>query len=323
MSFKRLYELIKDTDLEPWLETMPQQIERAMHDDVNGKFPQWKDTLKQLPVINGAKIDLEQASVTAAAKTLLSVDEIAELEAKLKGLMPWRKGPYLLHGVEINTEWKSDLKWDRLKFAIKPLQGRTILDVGCGNGYHGWRMLGDGAELVIGIDPSALFVMQFQAVKHFLGEKNLFVLPLGIEDVPENLQAFDTVFSMGVFYHRKSPIDHLYQLRECLKPGGELVLETLVIPGDENQVLMPGDRYAQMRNVWFLPSSQAMKKWLKRCGFKNIKLVDETYTTVEEQRSTDWMQFHSLEDFLDPDDNTKTLEGYPAPLRAIFTADAP
>lgn len=323
MSFKYLYELIQNTDLEPWLETMPQQIERAMDDNVNGKFPLWKDTLNQLPVINGAQIDLESASVTATSSELLSVDEMAELERKLKALMPWRKGPYLLHGVEINTEWKSDIKWDRLKAAIKPLQGRTILDVGCGNGYHGWRMLGDGAELVIGIDPSALFVMQFQAVKHFLGEKNLFVLPLGIEDVPENLQAFDTVFSMGVFYHRKSPIDHLYQLRQCLKPGGELVLETLVIPGDENQLLMPGDRYAQMRNVWFLPSSQAMQKWLKRCGFKNIKLVDETYTTVDEQRSTDWMQFHSLDDFLDSDDKTKTLEGYPAPLRAIFTADAP
>ena len=323
MSFKHLYELIKGTDLEPWLKTMPQQIERAMHDDVNGKFPLWKDTLKQLPVIKSVQTDLESASVTVTAAQALTVDDISELERKLKNLIPWRKGPYLLHGVEINTEWKSDLKWDRLKAAIKPLHGKTVLDVGCGNGYHGWRMLGAGAELVIGIDPSALFVMQFQAVKHFLGEKNIFVIPLGIEDVPENLQAFDTVFSMGVFYHRKSPIDHLYQLRQCLKPGGELVLETLVIPGDENQLLMPDDRYAQMRNVWFLPSSQAMKKWLKRCGFKNIKLVNETYTTVDEQRSTDWMQFHSLTDFLDPDDKTKTLEGYPAPLRAIFTADAP
>ena len=323
MSFERLYALMKGTELESWLQTLPQQIDHALHDDVNGKFPEWKTVLKQLPVIELDEIQLDEKAVSAKATKALTDDEIQALKNKLKLLMPWRKGPYHLHGVDIDTEWRSDLKWDRLKSAIKPLHGRTVLDVGCGNGYHGWRMLGMGAELVVGIDPSALFVMQSQAIKHFLGDKNIFVLPLGIEAVPENLQAFDTAFSMGVFYHRKSPIDHLYQLRQCLKPGGELVLETLVIPGDENQVLMPGERYAQMRNVWFLPSSLAMIKWLKRCGFKNIKLVDETYTSAEEQRSTEWMQFHSLSEFLDPDDKRKTLEGYPAPLRAIFTADAP
>lgn len=323
MSFERLFELLKDTDLEPWLKMLPQQIEQALHDDVNGKFPEWKAVLKQLPVISPDEILMDSKHVTVNSVTSLSEEEILSLKDKLKQLMPWRKGPYLIHGVEIDTEWRSDLKWDRLQSVIKPLQGKTVLDVGCGNGYHGWRMLGMGAELVVGIDPSALFVMQFQAIKHFLGENNIFVLPLGIEAVPDNLQAFDTVFSMGVFYHRKSPIDHLYQLRQCLKPGGELVLETLVIPGDENQVLMPGERYAQMRNVWFLPSSQAMMKWLKRCGYKNIKLIEETYTSQEEQRSTEWMQFHSLKEFLDPGDNSRTIEGYPAPLRAIFTADAP
>jgi len=195
--------------------------------------------------------------------------------------------------------------------------------VGCGNGYHAWRMRGMGAKLVIGIDPSPLFVMQFEALQHFIDDDRVYVLPLGIEAVPDNLNAFDTVFSMGVFYHRKSPLEHLFQLKQCLKSGGELVFETLVIQGDEHHVLMPEDRYAQMRNVWFLPSSQAMMKWLQRCGFKHVKLIDESFTTVEEQRATEWMQFHSLKDFLDPNDSRKTIEGYQAPLRAIFTAEAP
>jgi len=323
MSFNRLYELIKDTELEPWLDTLEQQIEQALDNDVNGKLGGWKQVIEQLPCISASSVNLDSAAVSVSSLIALPDKQTVELKNALKQLMPWRKGPYNIHGVEIDTEWKSNLKWDRLKDAIKPLHGKTVLDVGCGNGYHGWRMLGMGAELVVGIDPSALFVMQFQAVKHFLGEHNLFVLPLGIEAVPENLQAFDSVFSMGVFYHRKSPIDHLYQLRQCLKPGGELVLETLVIPGDENQVLLPQDRYAQMRNVWFLPSSKAMMVWLKRCGFKNIKRLDESSTSTDEQRSTEWMQFHSLKEFLDPADETKTIEGYPAPVRAVFTADAP
>ena len=323
MSFDRLYELLRGTELESWLETLDKQIQQGLCNDTYGKLAGWKRALKELPEIQSQRVDLNSEKITVEAETPLSEDEKESLKDNLKQLMPWRKGPYLIHGVDVDTEWRSDLKWQRLSSAIKPLKGRTVLDVGCGNGYHTWRMRGMGAELVIGIDPSPLFVMQFQAVQHFIKEERVYVLPLGIEAVPDDLRAFDTVFSMGVFYHRKSPIDHLYQLRQCLKPGGELVLETLVIPGDEYQVLMPEDRYAQMRNVWFIPSSKAMIKWLQRCGFKNVKLVDESITGLEEQRSTEWMQFHSLKDFLNPLDNSKTIEGYPAPLRALFTAEAP
>ena len=128
---------------------------------------------------------------------------------------------------------------------------------------------------------------------------------------------------MGVFYHRRSPVDHILQLRDCLKPGGELVLETLVIDGDEKQVLVPEDRYGKMRNVWFIPSCDAVMLWMRRCGLKDIALVDVTPTSTNEQRKTEWMQYESLADYLDPDDPQKTVEGYPAPKRAIFTATAP
>ena len=128
---------------------------------------------------------------------------------------------------------------------------------------------------------------------------------------------------MGVLYHRRSPLDHLYELRACLRAGGELVLETLVIEGGEGQVLMPEQRYAKMRNTWFIPSVETMCLWLRRCGFKQVRCVDTVVTTLAEQRQTDWMHFESLADFLDPDDRSKTIEGYPAPVRAIFIANAP
>lgn len=323
MNIDRLYKLMKGTLLEPWIPVLEGQVKQGLSQESFGKLPEWQQAVDALPNYKASAVYLDKATVTVETEESLTDAEYEKLQATLKQLMPWRKGPYDLYGVNINTEWRSDFKWDRLKTEIKPLKGKTILDVGCGNGYHSWRMRGMGAELVIGIDPSALFVMQFQAVKHLVGDENVFVLPLGIEAVPDNLQAFDTVFSMGVLYHRRSAIDHLYQLRSCLKPGGELVLETLVIEGNENQVLVPEDRYAQMRNVWFIPSSAAMMMWLKRCGYKNIKLVDESYTRLDEQRATEWMQYHSLENYLDPDDHSKTIEGYPAPLRAIFTAEAP
>jgi tRNA (mo5U34)-methyltransferase len=149
----------------------------------------------------------------------------------------------------------------------------------------------------------------------------VYILPLGIEAVPPELGCFDTVFSMGVLYHRRSPIDHLLELKGCLRPGGELVLETLVVEGEADKVFMPEKRYAQMRNVWFLPSCAALMLWMQRCGFKNIRLVNVTKTSLAEQRSTAWMRFNSLQDFLDPLDESLTCEGLPAPARAIIIAD--
>jgi tRNA (mo5U34)-methyltransferase len=73
-----------------------------------------------------------------------------------------------------------------------------------------------------------------------------------------------------------------------------------------------------MRNVWFIPSVATLTDWLNDMKFKNIRCVDVTRTTGEEQRVTSWMEFESLADFLDPDDDSRTVEGYPAPKRAIF-----
>jgi tRNA (mo5U34)-methyltransferase len=245
------------------------------------------------------------------------------LRTTLMQLQPWRKGPFDLFGVRIDTEWHSDWKWDRLKDHIAPLSGRKVLDVGCGSGYHCWRMRGAGAELVLGIDPTLLFVMQFWALQRYIRDYKVGVLPLGIERLPPKLRFFDTVFSMGVLYHRRSPFDHLLELRDSLRPAGELVLETLVIDGNAGQVLVPDDRYARMNNVWFIPTGPTLKQWLKKVGFKNVQIVNTTSTTTEEQRATEWMTFQSLSHCLDPGDRNKTIEGYPAPKRAIIIAQAP
>jgi len=273
--------------------------------------------LDQLPEVP-AQAKLNQASVLLGEHC---TDQNI-LSEQLMGLHPWRKGPFRLGGIEIETEWHSDWKWDRLKNHIGNLNDQRILDIGCGNGYFGWRMLGAGARLVIGIDPTLLFVMQYFACRHFAGsELANVVLPLGIEDLPAGLSGFDSVFSMGVFYHRRSPIEHLQQLRKLTRPGGQVVLETLVVEGDENQVLVPEDRYARMRNVWFLPSSAALCNWMLRAGFSSVTCVDETTTTTAEQRSTAWMTFESLAESLQAGDHSKTLEGYPAPRRAILVAN--
>ncbi|WP_461518702.1 tRNA 5-methoxyuridine(34)/uridine 5-oxyacetic acid(34) synthase CmoB [Porticoccus sp.] len=304
-----------------WAELLPQQVAEGMAVERWGDLPDWQVVLQQLPPLIPAQIDLKDG-VTIGSTEDCNDASRQQLQKVLMGLHPWRKGPYDLFGLHLDTEWRSDWKWERVVPHLAPLQDRLVLDVGCGNGYHCWRMLGAGAKRVIGIDPSCKFVHQFYALKHYLGELPVDVLPVGIEQIPPELQAFDTVFSMGVFYHRRSPMDHLRELKDCLRPDGQLVLETLVIEGGLGDVLVPEGRYAKMRNVWFLPSPDTMLSWLRKCGFKNPRMVDCTRTTVEEQRSTEWMTFESLPDFLDPTDSTRTFEGHPGPIRAVFLAEA-
>ncbi|MGN8161601.1 tRNA 5-methoxyuridine(34)/uridine 5-oxyacetic acid(34) synthase CmoB [Pantoea sp. 22096] len=321
IDFGRFYQQIAVGPLAKWLEVLPAQISEWQRENLHGHFRDWYKSLEYLPLLEPQKLDLLH-SVTADR------DDISDrhrqgIEKLLRNLMPWRKGPYFLYGSHINTEWRSDWKWERVIPHISPLAGRTVLDVGCGSGYHMWRMIGAGAHLVVGIDPMQLFLVQFEAVRKLLNDdRRAHMLPLGIEQLPA-LQAFDTVFSMGVLYHRRSPLDHLLQLKNQLVSGGELVLETLVIEGDVNQVLVPGERYAQMRNVFFIPSAKALKSWLEKSGFVDVRIVDFALTTTEEQRRTDWMTSESLAEFLDPDDPSKTVEGYPAPLRAVLVATKP
>jgi tRNA (mo5U34)-methyltransferase len=308
-------------ELDAWAHRLEAQVASGLSEERYGDLPRWRAALAALPDIPIAATDLNASRVSATAEAPLDAKTAEALETALRGLHPWRKGPFEFCGLHIDTEWRSDWKWDRLAPHLRDLSGHRVLDVGCGNGYHCWRMRGAGAAEVIGIDPTPLFVAQFAATQHFLRDPTVSVLPMGIEDLPPKLVAFDSVFSMGVLYHRRSPLGNLQTLREALRPGGQLVLETLVIEGDERACLMPRGRYARMGNVWFLPSSAMLQLWLERLGFEAVRLVDETVTTVEEQRQTSWMQFHSLAEFLDPEDSRLTIEGYPGPRRAIVIAE--
>lgn len=306
-----------------WRNKLPDLLDQAFSNKKHGDFLKWRNIVDALPAIVPSRVDLTASAVEIGGPGDCGAATKKEIEGLLRGLHPWRKGPYSIHGIHIDAEWRSDWKWDRLIDHIQPLAGRTVLDVGCGNGYHCWRAAGAGAGLTVGVDPTLLSVMQFHAVRRLAGEQQVYVLPLGIEDISPRVPLFDTVFSMGVLYHRRSPLDHLFELRDLLRPGGELILETLIITGKVGEVLLPPGRYARMRNVWFIPSVETLAAWLERCGFKKVRAVDVASTATEEQRGTDWMRFQSLADCLNSENPKLTVEGLPAPTRAILLAEKP
>ncbi|MBK1880071.1 tRNA 5-methoxyuridine(34)/uridine 5-oxyacetic acid(34) synthase CmoB [Pelagicoccus mobilis] len=329
-TYDDLHQLLASTDLHPWIEPLQKTVEPAILQSNNGHLDKWLNAIEALPNAGavGGCLSADNYSLTTPAIQIgqpqdLDTEQQASLPDTLHNFRPWRKGPFDFFGTHIDTEWRSDLKWDRLVEGISPLEDRLVLDIGCGSGYHCWRMAGEGAKLALGTDPFLLYVMQYLAVRKYLTAPPVWVLPFGIEGLPPAIPAFDTVFSMGILYHRRSPFDHLYELRNYLRPGGELVLETIIVDGPPGYSLVPDQYYAKMKNVWFIPTVDTLVQWVTRCRFRNIKVIDVSTTTFDEQRSTEWMIFESLKDFLDPNDPSKTIEGYPAPKRAVITAKAP
>ena len=278
----------------------------------HGDSPGWLKSIAALPGGDGF-CDLDRDAPVLGRP----VDDPVGLRENLFTLHPWRKGPLELGGVTIDTEWRSDWKWDRLKQDID-INGHNILDIGCGNGYFGLRMLASGARLVVGVDPTLVFVMQWLAMQKLCPGLNNFVLPLAIEDLPADTDSFESVFSMGVLYHRRDPVEHLEQLKKLSCAGGQIVLETLVLEGQSTEILKPAGRYARMRNVHAIPSLAVLHEWLEQAGLGDVQVLDVSRTTVAEQRSTDWMTFESLQECLDPGNPLKTVEGYPAPVRAAL-----
>ncbi len=294
-----------------WQALTPVMLQRlAQHGDTQ----RWQAAVDALPELLPSHVGLND---TVTAQGDASAATLKQLRAALRDLHPWRKGPFELFGIAVDSEWRSDWKWQRIAPFLPPLEGRRVLDVGCGNGYYGWRMLAAGAALIVGIDPTPLFFYQHQALLRVLGLADNWVLPLRLEELDESEQ-FDVVFSMGVLYHRREPLQHIRDLAAQLGKRGHLVLETLVC---EQQDLVPGERYARMRNVHLVPTPARVSQWLRDCGFHNTALVSINTTSTDEQRSTPWMTFESLAQALDPLDSSRTIEGHPAPVRACFVAE--
>lgn len=296
-----------------WQTPLQSMLEERLSERAHGSYSDWQRAVDRLPVREG-EIDLDRSAVFVDCPA----DVAAQCQPPLLELTPWRKGPFRLGELTIDSEWRSDMKWRRLREHIDSLEGRSVLDVGCGNGYYSLRMYGMGARAVIGIDPTILYVVQHAAIRRFMPRLPVHVLPLRLHELPSATGVFDTTFSMGVLYHQRDPLQHLAQLRDTLRHDGQLVLETLILPGDLAEARTPDDRYARMRNVWLLPTVPQLEKWVSDSGFDDIRVIDISLTTPDEQRSTEWMPFESLAEALDPNDSSRTIEGWPAPRRALL-----
>ncbi len=289
------------------------------------KWLEWKnikpmrDALHNIEKINTDNLEISLGDwVSVKCKDKLSTEELQLLETNAKMLIPWRKGPFNLCGLEIDSEWQSNLKYNMLRPYFN-LKDKLVADVGCNNGYYMFRMLEDKPKSLVGFDPSAIFKTQFDFVNHFIKSDIKYEL-LGVEHLEHYETKFDLIFMLGVLYHRADPIGSLKSLNRALNKDGEIIVDSFMIDGDDEVCLVPHDRYAMIPNIYFIPTVNCFKNWLNRAGFKDIEVLEITTTDDKEQRVTPWTFGKSLDDFRDPNDLTKTIEGYPAPKRVYLKA---
>lgn len=310
--------------LEAFEAVLSERLE-PVHDAVGNKDRKarlYREALAELPEVHPGTVDLKERRIRIGQAGDLGTADRQALMKVLRVLIPWRKGPFDIFGIPLETEWDASLKWDRVHPHLDPLAGRRILDIGSSSGYYMFRMSPAAPALVLGIEPYLTFYFQFQLLQRFIQAPRVFTLPLRLEAFPDMPGCFDTVFCMGILYHQRNPGQVLARIRQLMVCGGQLVLETLILNHEGDDVLVPSGRYAKMNNVHAVPTVARLTKWLQAAGFQNIRCVDATPTTLAEQRPTEWINSESLDAFLDPRDSERTVEGHPAPVRAVILARA-
>ncbi len=316
MAFEYLNQFKNKCDVEA-LTKIKQQRELKLSLEANQKYV---DLLSKLTDVEESALSIKDGVVQVKGLP----DEVSKevIDSQLKMLIPWRKGPFDIFGEYLDAEWRSDFKWDRLKDSIGSLKNKVVLDIGCNNGYFLFRMAEHNPKLALGIDPFVHYWAQFNYLNHYAKQECLKFELLGAENVCNFKEIFDCVFYMGILYHQRNPIEQLMDIKDSIKPGGQIILETLGIPGDESYSLVPEDRYAKMKNVWFLPTLSCSINMLKRLNFIDIEVLDQTVLKSDEQRLTKWCPppRQSLEEFLDPEDPSRTVEGHLAPMRFCISA---
>lgn len=284
-------------------------------------FLRYQEPYRAVRQLRASHLDFSGDTVTIGRETEIGPTRQQEVCAALRSFMPWRKGPWSVFGIDIDAEWRSERKWNRLQPELPNLAGKVIADIGCNNGYYMFRMAPSKPQLVLGFEPYLQHYYAFKTLNSFAGLANLRIAPLGVEDIGLFEGCFDVVFLLGILYHRRSPIDCLRQIRKAMRPGGTLFIESQAIPGEQPVALFPEKTFAKVPGTYFVPTASCLCNWVKRAGFPEARLFCSHPMSHLEQRRTAWMAFESYQDFLNPLDPSRTVEGYPAPHRIFVRAD--
>ena len=212
---------LKDITTKQVYSSLEHDIEKVKSNLNQKIYTERLKALEQLKSFTTYKLKNDKRFAKLESKT----QNTKEVEELLKKFIPWKKGPFKINDLEIDSEWRSDLKWTRLQGMLPSLKNKRVLDVGCNNGYFLFKMLEHSPEWVLGIDPSLPCYLQFEAIKSLIKDPlPISFEPLGHQHLHLLPNTFDLIFHMGIIYHHPNPIDQIKTLRNCLRKTVPLLL---------------------------------------------------------------------------------------------------
>lgn len=161
------------------------------------------------------------------------------------------------------------LRLDMVKDVLQgyELQGKRVLDVGCGVGDLSFMFAGHGAN-VVGIELDAKKVARATKIAeqwHFDELRFIARDALTIEQM--NLGQFDAIFCIAVLEHVQDDFGLLRQMQSVLRPGGILVLQ---VPSARRKIIPAVEAEDGHVRLGYIPED--MPKLLADMGFRLIKL---------------------------------------------------
>jgi SAM-dependent methyltransferase len=175
---------------------------------------------------------------------------------------------------------------DRLTPIISslPIQGKRVLDIGFRDGYFSFLSEKLGAQEVVGVDNCVVPVAR-EFLKPYLKSK-VSMVELNLFDLTPNLFGkFDIVFYFGVLYHIRYPMWSFKVLRDVLKNGGYMLVETAVLRDYENEAILfcpvgTESPYEDTSVTFF--NQKGMESTMASLGFSlHSKLMEDSGNRVE------------------------------------------
>ena len=160
------------------------------------------------------------------------------------------------------------LYYDAIRHAVS-VEGKKVLEVGCGPGHHLAMIRDNGARSVFGVD------FDKTAAKYAQEKYNLHVAKTPLEVLPD--QEYEIIFLHQVVEHVTDPYFFCRQLNRLLSPGGKIVISTpncmsfgrLLFKG--NWSLLTFNQHLHL----FSPKS--ISRLLTECGFEITYIKDRVF----------------------------------------------
>lgn len=133
----------------------------------------------------------------------------------------WTRFPKLQLDSFNETTISKDRFFEALKLSPDELNGKLILDIGCGTGRFAEIALQSGAK-VIGLDYSKAAYVAMKNLKHY---PNFRAIRGNIYKLPFKKNAFDVVYCLGVLQHTPNVEKAFKSLPPIVKDSGLLVVD--------------------------------------------------------------------------------------------------